>query len=358
MSAQPAMLISARGLKKHFRTGGGLFRKAGTIRAVDGVDLDIARGETFALVGESGCGKSTLARLLLRLIEPTAGDVIFDGANLTALPLEDVRKARRHMQIVFQDPFSSLNPRMTVGDLVAEPLKVHGLASGAALKKQVGELLSRVGLLPEHAGRYPHEFSGGQRQRIGIARALACGPKLLVGDEPVSALDVSIRAQIINLLEDLKDEFGLTILLVSHDLAVVRHTADRVAVMYLGQIVELAPVEDLYRAPAHPYTRALMAAIPAPDPKSRRERPLLEGDPPSPANPPAGCRFHTRCPFVIDRCRQEQPGLVSHDGSHKVACHRAAELAATEVIIPPAASAARLKRTALFAEASRKSISA
>ena len=350
--ADEGVILRGEGLVRHFGGGRGFLRKEPLVRAVDGVDLAIRRGETFAIVGESGCGKSTLARLLLRLIEPTSGRVTFEGADVTGADAGSLRRLRRDMQIVFQDPFSSLNPRMTVGDLVGEPLATHGLASGAALKQEVARTLSMVGLLPEHAARYPHEFSGGQRQRIGIARALASRPKLLLGDEPVSALDVSIRAQIINLLEDLKGELGLTLLLVSHDLAVVRHVADRVAVMYLGEIVEVADTESLFSDPRHPYTRALMAAIPAPDPAARRERTLLEGDPPSPTNPPAGCRFHTRCAHARDVCRAESPALAAFGPGHQVACHRAAEIGAAEGVPAVAASEARLRRIALFAGAS------
>ena len=351
MNAGP--ILVAKDLVKHFPGAGGLFRRAQPVRAVDGVSIEVRRGETFAIVGESGCGKSTLARLLLRLIEPTAGEVVYDGQSVTSAGPEAVRALRRDLQIVFQDPFSSLNPRMTIGDLVAEPMLVHGVASRADARARVAETLALVGLLPEVANRYPHEFSGGQRQRVGIARALACRPKLLVGDEPISALDVSIRAQILNLLEDLKAKLGLTLILVSHDLAVVRHTSDRVAVMYLGEIVELAPVDDLFDAPAHPYTRALMAAIPVPSPAARGERKLLEGEPPSPANPPPGCRFHTRCPHATDICRTERPKLALHAGSgHLVACHHAARLAADAApIAGVVASDARRRRIALFAEA-------
>jgi peptide/nickel transport system ATP-binding protein len=346
------IILSARALTKHFGGGRGLFRRDALVRAVDDVSLEIRRGETFAIVGESGCGKSTLARLLLRLIEPNAGEVLFDGADVTKATPEALRGLRKDMQIVFQDPFSSLNPRMTVGELVAEPIVTHGLAKGADVAREVSRMLSLVGLLPDHADRYPHEFSGGQRQRIGIARALASRPRLVLGDEPVSALDVSIRAQIINLLEDLKAELGLTMLLVSHDLGVVRHTADRVAVMYLGEIVEMAAVESLFDRPAHPYTRALMMAIPAQDPTARRAAPLLEGDPPSPASPPAGCRFNTRCPHAVDICRTVKPPLSALGPAHDVACHRAAEFTARDVLPVVEASAARQRRIALFARAS------
>jgi peptide/nickel transport system ATP-binding protein len=350
-------IIEAVGLEKRFGgTSKSFFGKPTVVRAVDGVSFRVARGETFAIVGESGCGKSTLARLLLRLIEPSAGDVIYDGRNVTAASPAEMRALRREMQIIFQDPYSSLNPRMTVGQLIAEPIALHGVAKGAAVRERVAEMLRLVGLLPEHAERYPHEFSGGQRQRIGIARALASGPKLVIGDEPVSALDVSIRAQVINLLEDLKARLGLTLILVAHDLAVIRHTADRVAVMYLGEIVELAPTDDLYDAPMHPYTRALMQAIPVPRPPvegQARAKPLLEGDPPSPANPPSGCRFHTRCPHARERCRAERPALRTVRPGHVAACHFAEEIAAAEtaaIALPPASDALR-RRLALFAAA-------
>jgi oligopeptide/dipeptide ABC transporter ATP-binding protein len=346
------VILSARDVTKHFGGQRSLFRREPLVRAVDGVSLKIRRGETFAIVGESGCGKSTLARLLLRLIEPNTGQVMFDGTDVTAASPESLRRLRRDMQIVFQDPFSSLNPRMTVGELIGEPIRTHELAKGAAVQVDIDRMLRLVGLLPEHARRYPHEFSGGQRQRIGIARALASRPKLLLGDEPVSALDVSIRAQIINLLEDLKEDLDLTVLLVSHDLGVVRHTADRVAVMYLGEIVELAAVETLFESPAHPYTRALMLAIPAQDPTMRRDTPLLEGDPPSPSNPPSGCRFHTRCPHAIAICRAEKPVLAAVGPAQSVACHRAAELSARDVLPAFDASAVRQQRIALFAQAS------
>jgi oligopeptide/dipeptide ABC transporter ATP-binding protein len=349
------VILSARGVTRHFGGRRELFSRTPLVRAVDGVSFDIRRGETFAIVGESGCGKSTLARLLLRLIEPTAGRITLDGDDVTAAAPEAVRRMRRRMQIIFQDPFSSLNPRMTVGDLVAEPMATHGLAHGADLARETARMLDMVGLLPEHAARYPHEFSGGQRQRIGIARALASRPTILIGDEPVSALDVSIRAQILNLLEDLKEELGLTLILVSHDLSVVRHTADRVAVMYLGKIVELAPVEELFERPSHPYTQALMAAVPAPDPSRRRERALLEGDPPSPTNPPSGCRFHTRCAHAADICRTTEPLLSALDGAagagHDAACHRAGEMRMAGVLPSEAASDRRRRRIAIFAEA-------
>ncbi|VVS98388.1 dipeptide ABC transporter ATP-binding protein [Rhizobium sp. EC-SD404] len=320
-------IIETRDLVRHFKTGGGFLRQTSTIHAVDGVSIAVRRGETFAIVGESGCGKSTLARLLLRLIEPTAGTVTYEGRDLTTATPAELRALRGDIQFIFQDPFSSLNPRMTVGALVGEPLQVHGHLSAAERKAKVESLLSRVGLRPEHAGRYPHEFSGGQRQRIGIARALASGPKLLIGDEPVSALDVSVQAQIVNLLEDLKAEFGLTLIIIAHDLAVIRHMSDRLAVMYLGQVVELADTEALFARPLHPYTQALLAAIPAPVPGLATTRAPLFGDIPSPANPPQGCRFHTRCPHATPVCSQTQPPLESVDDKRSVACHHWREIA-------------------------------
>jgi len=362
MSAPTAgdVILSAEGLVKHF--GGGrqlLTGRAPLIRAVDGVSFDVRRGETFAIVGESGCGKSTLARLILRLIEPTAGTVRFDGADITAIGEEDMRRLRREMQMIFQDPFSSLNPRMTVGALIAEPLAVHGLASGRERAERVADILRKVGLPPEHAERYPHEFSGGQRQRIGIARALATGPRLVIGDEPVSALDVSIRAQVINLLEDLKTDLGLTLILVAHDLAVIRHTSDRIAVMYLGEIVELAERDALFETPRHPYTRSLIAAIPVPVPGLRGDRQLLEGDPPSPAAPPPGCRFHTRCPYTEAICRSERPILRTMAPGHTVACHLAERLPpAPPAVAATHATAAKRHRLALFAGAAPDSVSA
>jgi oligopeptide/dipeptide ABC transporter ATP-binding protein len=320
-------LLEVRDLRTHFPVRRGWFgRVAGHVRAVDGVSFDLRPSETLGLVGESGCGKTTLGRSLLRLVEPTSGSVRLRGQEVTTLPRAALRAARRRMQIVFQDPYSSLNPRLTVGSMIGEALVIHRLARGPAIRERVAQLLEQVGLSPDHARRYPHEFSGGQRQRIGIARALAVQPELLVLDEPVSALDVSIQAQIVNLLTDLQKKMGLAYLFVAHDLSVVEHVSDRVAVMYLGKIVELADAATLYRDPRHPYTRSLLAAVPVADPSFRRARTLLKGDPPSPARPPAGCRFHPRCPLAIEddhlpRCRAEEPALREVTPGHWVACH-------------------------------------
>lgn len=320
-SAEQTPIIEGRNLVKRFGGKKGLFQSAPTVHAVNNVSLSVMPGETFAIVGESGCGKSTLARLLLRLIEPTEGSVIYQGRDITKLPAAEMRALRREMQIIFQDPFASLNPRMTIGSIIAEPIRLHGLAKGKDVDKRVAELLQVVGLRPEYASRYPHEFSGGQRQRIGVARALAGEPKLIIGDEPVSALDVSIQAQVINLLEDLKEQFGLTLIIVAHDLAVIRHMSDRVAVMYLGEVVELAPVDPLYETPLHPYTQTLLDAIPVPVPGGKEKRALARGDIPSPTNPPPGCRFHTRCPFAVQKCREVHPELEDVGGGRHVACH-------------------------------------
>jgi peptide/nickel transport system ATP-binding protein len=348
-AAADDVILEGVGLKKYFG-GGGLLSSPTVVRAVDGVSLAVNRGETLAVVGESGCGKSTLGRLLLRLIEATEGDVRYEGRSILALNPREVRRLRRDLQIIFQDPFASLNPRMNVGEIVGEPIWLHGLASGRARRDRVAELLRIVGLLPAHADRYPHEFSGGQRQRIGIARALAGDPKLIIGDEPVSALDVSIQAQIINLLEDLKERFGLTLVIVAHDLAVIRHMSDRVAVMYLGEIVELSETDALFDNPLHPYTQALLAAIPVPSPSSRRPKVLLQGDVPSPAAPPPGCRFHTRCPHAREICREQRPALEAGPDGRQVACHfwREIQNAGAGSISAPTASPALAKRLALY----------
>jgi peptide/nickel transport system ATP-binding protein len=320
-------LLEVRGLKVRFPITQGLLfeRKVGAIHAVDGVDLEIERGETLGLVGESGCGKSTLSKAILRLVEPTEGTVTFDGTEVTRLKEEEMRRLRRRMQMIFQDPFSSLDPRQSVASILAEPLRTHRIRKdGQSVDDRVAELLEVVGLPAEAGARFPHEFSGGQRQRIGIARALAVRPDLIICDEPVSALDVSIQAQVVNLLEELQEEFGLTYLVVAHDLAVVRHMSDRIAVMYLGKIVEVAPADELYEQPLHPYTIALLSAIPIPNPEVelRRERILLTGDLPSPVAPPAGCRFHTRCPYrQRTRCHDEVPELRPLRDGHTVACH-------------------------------------
>ncbi|MQA78931.1 MAG: ATP-binding cassette domain-containing protein [Streptosporangiales bacterium] len=330
-------LLSVRGLKVHFPITRGLLfdRAVGYVKAVDGVDLDVHRGATYGLVGESGCGKSTLGRAILRLVEPTAGEVVFDGVDVAQLAGERLRRARARMQMVFQDPMASLDPRQSVSSLLREPMQAHGMTGGRGdLDRRVRELLDIVGLPSDAAGRYPHEFSGGQRQRIGIARAIALNPEMLIADEPVSALDVSIQAQVINLLEQLQDQLGLTYLVIAHDLAVVRHISDVIGVMYLGGIVEEAPSDELYRTPMHPYTIALMSAVPIPDPdvEDRRQRIILTGDLPSPANPPAGCRFHTRCPFRQEtRCHDERPELRELRTGHRVACHYAEDVLAGRI---------------------------
>jgi len=322
-------LVQIRDLQMHFPVTKGIIlqRQVGAIKAVDGVSFNIKKGETLGLVGESGCGKSTTGRAILQLYRPTGGSVIFHGTDLTKLKGEDMRRMRRKVQMIFQDPYASLNPRMTVGDIIGEPIKVHGLRQGKEVRVRVQELLQLVGLNPYFINRYPHEFSGGQRQRIGVARALAVEPEFVVCDEPVSALDVSIQAQIINLLEDLQDRLGLTYLFIAHGLAVVKHISDRVAVMYLGKIVELAEGRELYSLPMHPYTQALLSAVPIPDPKveKRRKRIILEGDVPSPLNPPSGCHFHTRCPIAIEKCKVEEPPFMDYGNGHFAACWRARE---------------------------------
>jgi oligopeptide/dipeptide ABC transporter ATP-binding protein len=318
-------LLRLVGVKKYFPiTQGILFQhRIGDVRAVDGVDLEIYPGETVGLVGETGCGKSTLARVAMRLHDPTEGEITFEGRDITNLRGRELREVRKDMQMIFQDPYASLNPRKTVGSIIAEPFRLHQIVPKDKIKPEVQQLMELVGLNPEHFNRYPHEFSGGQRQRIGVARSLALKPKLIVCDEPVSALDVSVQAQILNLLEDLQREFDLTYLFIAHDLSVVKHVSDRVAVMYLGKIVEMAPGETLYRDPKHPYTGALLSAVPMPDPDlaSRKKRIILEGDVPSPINPPSGCSFHPRCPRAQDRCSQEEPVLLPQHENQVAACH-------------------------------------
>jgi len=337
-------LISVQDLYKYFPINAGIFsRHVGDVKAIDGVDFGIKRGETLGLVGESGSGKTTVGRVILRLTPATKGTVRFEGRDVGAMGSTELRNVRKEMQIIFQDPYASLNPRMTVGDIIREPLGIHHIATGKAAEERAQELLRIVGLQPYHANRYPHEFSGGQRQRIGIARALAVDPKFIVCDEPVSALDVSIQAQVINLLQELQQKLGLTYLFIAHDLSVVRHISNRVAVMYVGKIVEIADRDQLYANPLHPYTQALLSAIPIPDPaiERRRKRIILTGDIPSPVNPPSGCRFHTRCPVAFDRCKTEIPAFIQYDRGHQAACHwveenggTAPDLTAGPAIVP------------------------
>ncbi len=319
----PDTLLEVKGLKKYFPIRSGFFKKVTNhVKAVDDLSFSVATGETLGIVGESGCGKSTTGRTILRLIEPTAGEILFQGENLARLTPHQMRMKRKDMQIIFQDPFASLNPRMTVGEIIEEPLLIYNLyGSDKARKEKVRELLQVVGLKPEQAERFPHEFSGGQRQRIGIARALSLHPKLIVADEPVSALDVSIQSQVLNLMRDLQKQFGLTYIFISHNLSVVKHFCDRIGVMYLGRMVELSPKHALYQEPLHPYTRSLLSAVPLAKPKMKRERIILSGDVPSPANPPSGCTFHTRCPDCMDVCKTEKPPFIAMGDGRYVACH-------------------------------------
>lgn len=316
-------LLEVRNLKKHYPIRKGFFSKqVGAVKAVDGITLSVEQGETLAVVGESGCGKSTTGRAILRLIEPTDGEIMFNGTDVRSLNTEQLRRFRTDMQMVFQDPYASLDPRWTVQRILEEPLRTHGSASSSSeLKSRVEQLMEVVGLSPYQAHRFPHEFSGGQRQRIGIARALALNPKFIVCDEPVSALDVSIQAQVLNLMQDLQEQYGLTYMFISHDLSVVKFISDRVAVMYLGRVVELAPTKDLFAKPLHPYTQALMSAVPVPNPGQKKQRIVLTGDVPNPETPPSGCAFHPRCPYAMDRCKSEAPALRTLDTGHQVSCH-------------------------------------
>jgi oligopeptide transport system ATP-binding protein len=318
VKTQKKELVQVRNLVKHFPVE----NSSDVVQAIDDVSFDIFAGETLGLVGESGCGKSTVGRCILRLYEPTRGEVFFEGRNLVGMPNREMQKLRREMQIIFQDPYASLNPRLNILSIVSEPLKIHGIGNKTERRERVADLMKKVGLDPNYMTRYPHEFSGGQRQRIGIARALALNPKLIIADEPVSALDVSVQAQVVNLLQDLQAEFGLTYLFISHGLAVVEHISQRVAVMYLGKIVEIAEARELYENPLHPYTKALLSAIPVPDPKKKRERIVLQGDVPTPINPPSGCRFRTRCPWAIEACAQVVPELREIRENHFAACIR------------------------------------
>lgn len=318
------ILLEVKDLKKYFELDSGWFsKKKEYLKAVDGISFHLEKGETLGIVGESGCGKSTTGNLIMNILEPTEGSILFNGKNLNKLSKKELREERQHIQMIFQDPYSSLNPRLKVFDIISEPLVAHNILKGNALKERVKELLAIVGLRPEHINRYPHEFSGGQRQRIGIARALALKPKLIICDEPVSALDVSVQAQILNLIAKLQKEFELTYIFIAHGLPAVKHISDRIAVMYLGKIVEIGTKEELFSRPLHPYTEGLLSAIPIPDPtlRKRDNRLMLEGDLPSPVNPPSGCRFHTRCPYATERCKQESPELNAYDGNHAVACH-------------------------------------
>ncbi|WP_327178128.1 dipeptide ABC transporter ATP-binding protein [Streptomyces sp. NBC_01335] len=340
------VLLKVEGLVKHFPIKKGILqRQVAAVKAVDGLDFEVRKGETLGVVGESGCGKSTMGRVITKLIEPTGGRIEFDGRDITDLKTGAMRPLRRDIQMIFQDPYGSLNPRHTIGSIVSAPFRLQGVTPEGGVKKKVQDLLQLVGLSPEHFNRYPHEFSGGQRQRIGIARALALNPKLVVADEPVSALDVSIQAQVVNLLDDLQNELGLTYVIIAHDLSVVRHVSDRIAVMYLGKIVELADRDSLYKAPMHPYTKALLSAVPVPDPKrraARSERILLKGDVPSPISPPSGCRFHTRCWKATEACTTVEPPLITLKTGHQVACHHpenAPDQAPGETVLPQAREA-------------------
>ncbi|OKP95746.1 ABC transporter ATP-binding protein [Paenibacillus sp. P46E] len=315
-------ILEVRNLKKHYPIRKGFFAKqVGAVKAVDGITLSVEQGETLAVVGESGCGKSTTGRTILRLIEPTEGEIMFNGTDVRSLDTEQLRRFRTDMQMVFQDPYASLDPRWTVQRILEEPLRTHEAGKNSELKSRVEQLMEVVGLSPYQAHRFPHEFSGGQRQRIGIARALALNPKFIVCDEPVSALDVSIQAQVLNLMQDLQEQYGLTYMFISHDLSVVKFISDRVAVMYLGRIVELAPTKDLFAKPLHPYTQALMSAVPVPNPGLKKSRIVLTGDVPNPETPPSGCAFHPRCPFAMDKCRKDEPVLRELDSGHQVSCH-------------------------------------